>query len=83
MGIIAWIKPTVLPRREFWLTKVWSARPDPTHLRSAPGTPAIHVPTEATLMLGDCPLPSSPALDARLRYREEGNLAKGFRLQLP
>lgn len=44
-------------------------------------TPTIYVPVDAEAGLGDCPLPSAPKLDPRLRWREPGNLRAGFYME--
>ena len=81
LGITAWVKPSLLPRKDFFLSKVWDARPDSTKTDSQPGTPEIQIPTESHGLLGDCALPASPRLDPRLRYRVPGDMSKGFRLE--
>ncbi len=81
LGLIAWVKPSLLPNREFFVTKVWVARAEATQTASAPGAPDILVPADPAGSVGDCPLPASPSLDKRLRLRVPGNLGAGFRLE--
>jgi hypothetical protein len=76
------LRPSLLPRRPIYATKVWQARPDDVIQQAIPGGPTIWVPKDKQRgMLGDSPLPSAPTADTRLREREPGNPGAGYFLQ--